>query len=85
MREHLPQSIEIVQFFATLGGGAIVAWVVWEVVAAPQQYIKQNATLGIVKRSAEWMTVTVDNLPLLFLFFAAMGSLAWTVFKTRFG
>lgn len=83
-RDHLPQSIEIVQFFSTLGAGAIVAWVVWELVADPLTYVDNNATLELVLRSNEWLNILIENLPLLFLFIAAMGSIAITVFKTQF-
>jgi len=83
-RNQLPQSIEIVQFFGSLGAGAIVAWVVWELVAAPLGYVDANASLEIVTRSNEWLDILIQNLPLAFLFIAAMGSIAWTVFKTQF-
>ena len=82
--DHLPQSVEIVQFFSTLGAGAIVTWVVWELVAAPLAYTGDNATLPLVANSNEWFDVLINNLPIAFLFIAAMGSIAYTVFKTQF-
>jgi hypothetical protein len=83
-RDQLPQSVQIVQFFASLGGGAVVIWVVWELVAEPLDYVGANAT-GLVATSNEWFDILIQNLPIAFVFIAAMGSIAWTVFATRFG
>lgn len=83
-RDELHQSIEFVQFFATLGGGAIVTWVVWKLVEAPLAYTGENATSDLMIESNEWFDVLVTNLPVAFLFIAALGSIAWTVYRTNF-
>jgi hypothetical protein len=70
--------------FSTLGAGAIVIWVVWELVAQPMAYVENNAQNELVKTSNEWFDVLIQNLPLAFLFIAAMGSIAFTVYKTAY-
>jgi uncharacterized membrane protein YhdT len=82
-RQTLHQSIEYIQLFSTLAAGAIVTWIVWELTAAPLSYTQSNAT-GLVAESNQWFQVAVQNLPVFFLFIAAMGSIAWTVYKSNF-
>jgi len=84
MRARVEQSVEYIQFFATAAAGVVVTWVVWEITEAPRAYNDANASLELVKQSNNWMQLLVDNLPIIFLFIASLGSIAWTVYKTSF-
>jgi len=84
MTSQLQQSVEYVQFFASLGAGAAVTWVVWELTERPRTYNQNNASLELVANSTDWFGAVIDNLPVIFLFIAALGSIAWTVYKTNF-
>jgi len=83
-RSQLPQSVEYVQFFSTLAAGAIVSWIVWEMVKAPRAYNEANATDPLVVSSNEWFRLLIENLPVIFLAIAVMGSIAWTVYRSNF-
>jgi Na+-transporting methylmalonyl-CoA/oxaloacetate decarboxylase beta subunit len=84
MRETLPQSVGLVHFFATLGGGVVIVWVVQRLVGDQLTYIDNNATVSLVQDSNAWFQVLVENMPVLFLLIASMGGLAWTVYQTRY-
>lgn len=84
MRRQLNQSVEYLQFFSTLGAGAIVIWVVWELVAQPMAYVDNHAQNGLVQTSNQWFDTLIQYLPVAFLFIAAMGSIVWTVFKSSY-
>jgi hypothetical protein len=84
MRQSLQQSVGLVHFFATLGGGVAVVWVVQRLVGDQLAYVDSNATVSLVKESNAWFQVLVENLPVLFLLIASMAGLAWTVYQTRY-
>lgn len=80
----LKQSLGFVQFFTSLAGGVIIVWLVWNLSETPMASINERAQLESVRRSAEWTEILLNNLPLLFLLMAVVGSIAWVVFQTRF-
>jgi len=80
----LKQSVEYIQFFTSIGAAALVTWVVWRLVEEPMAYAETNAQLPMVQNSNGWLSILVDNLPLMFLFIAGMGALSYTVFRSTF-
>lgn len=84
MRARLAQSVGFMQFFATLGAGAVIFWFVNKVTAEPMSYVASNATNQTVQRSNGWFELLINNLPIIFLLIAVMGSIAWAVFETRY-
>jgi multisubunit Na+/H+ antiporter MnhC subunit len=84
MRGHLPQSTGFVGFISSLGGGAVVIWVVWQLAGSPMNRLEANATLPIVQRSHQWTETLLNYLPVVFLLTAVVASIAFVVFQTRF-
>ena len=80
----LEQSVGYMEFFASLGAGAIVAWVVTTLAGEQLNYVGANASNSLVQQSNQWLTVLVENLPVVFLLIAAAGGVAWAVFQTNF-
>jgi len=80
----LNQSVGFVEFFSSLAGGAIVVWLVWKVSDKPMASSADRAQLEPVRRSLEWTDQLLFYLPVLFLLTAVVGSIAWTVYQTRF-
>ena len=78
------QSVGFVHFFATLGAGAAVVWVVRRVVGDQLTFMDNNATVGTVQQSNQWFSILVENLPTVFLLLAAVGGIAWAVFQTNY-
>ena len=83
-RDTRAQSIGIVRFFASLGGGAAVVWAVQRVVGDSLDFAEQEAQLSIVQQSNAWFRVLVENLPVLFLLIASMGGIAWAIYQTNY-
>jgi hypothetical protein len=73
-----------VQFFAALGAGAVVIWMVDSVVDAPMTYVSSNAQNQLVIDSQQWFSILLENLPIVFLMIAALGGISWAVFQTEF-
>ncbi|UIP01696.1 hypothetical protein Hbl1158_16975 (plasmid) [Halobaculum sp. CBA1158] len=84
MRLRLRQSVGFVDLVASLAGGAVVVWVVWWLAESPMQYIGDNAQLPAVQRSHQWTDVLLSNLPVVYVVIAVVGSIAFTVYQTRF-
>lgn len=78
------QSVGFVHFFATLGAGAVVVWVVQRVVDSQLAYMQTNASVDTVQQSNQWFSILVENLPTVFLLLAAIGGIAWAVFQTNY-
>lgn len=83
-RARLEQSVGYLSLFSTLGTGAIVTWLLWKLSSEPMSYLGDNAQLEPVRRSVEWNEVLLNNFPIIVLIFAVVGSLAFTVYQTRF-
>jgi hypothetical protein len=83
-REELQQAVGFVQFFAALGAGAVVIWMVDSVVDAPMTYVSSNAQNQLVIDSQQWFSILLENLPIVFLMIAALGGISWAVFQTEF-
>jgi len=84
MTGRLRQSVGIMDFIASLGGAAIVSWVVIELASPQISRNGANATNSLVQQSNTWMATVVEYLPVVFLFIAAVGALAFVVFETQF-
>jgi hypothetical protein len=84
MRHHLPQSVGIVSFVSSLGGGAIIVWVVWQLSKRPMDNLEAEATVPVVQRSHQWTATLLSNLPVVFLLTAVVGSIGFVVYQTRF-
>jgi len=84
MRASLRQSVGYVSLFTSLGAGAIMTWIVWRLVETPQARIGDNAQLEAVRRSHQWTELLLNNLPIIFLLIAVVGSIAFTVYQTRY-
>jgi hypothetical protein len=80
----LPQSLGFVELFSSLAGGAVIIWLVWRLAEAPMASMNDRAQLESVRRSVQWTDVLLNNLPVVFLLIAVVGSIAWVVFQTRF-
>jgi hypothetical protein len=80
----LRQSVGVMEFFASLGGAAIVSWVVVELAGPQLTYANNNATNSLVATSNQWFSAVVENLPIIMLFIAVVGSLAFVVYQTRY-
>lgn len=83
-RAQLRQSIGFVDFFSSLGAGAIVTWLVWKLSVEPMGYLGDNAQLAKVQQSVQWTEILLNNLPIIFAIIAVVGSIAFVVFQTRF-
>mgnify|MGYP006866530681 FL=1 len=83
-REELHQAVGFVQFFAALGAGAVVIWMVDAVVESPMTYVSANAQNQLVIESQQWFSILIENLPIVFLMIAALGGISWAVFQTEF-
>jgi len=80
----LHQSIGFVELFSSLIGAGVVVWIVYELSDKPMASSADRAQLEPVRRSLEWTDQLLFYLPLLFLLTAVVGSIAWTVYQTRF-
>lgn len=78
------QSVGFVHFFATLGAGAAIVWVVQRIAGDQLAYMDTNATVSTVQQSNDWFAILVENLPTVFLLLAAVGGIAWAVFQTNY-
>lgn len=78
------QSVGIVEFFSSLGAGAVITWLVWKLANEPMGYIGDNAQLSEVSQSHQWTGLLLDNLPIVFLIIAVVGSIAFVTYQTRF-
>ncbi len=83
-RASLEQSVGYLSLFSTLGAGAIITWVLWRLSEQPMGYLGDNAELEPVRRSVQWNEVLLNNFPVIVLIFAVAGSIAFTVYQTRF-
>jgi hypothetical protein len=84
MTTELRQSVEYIQFFASIGAAAIVSWLVIELTNTPLNYVSTNAETELVEQSNNWFDILITNLPIIFLFIAGMGAISFTVFKSEF-
>ena len=84
MTTELRQSVEYIQFFASIGAAAIVSWLVIELTNTPLNYVSTNAETKLVEQSNNWFDILITNLPIIFLFIAGMGAISFTVFKSEF-
>lgn len=84
MRGRLNQSVGYIEFVASLGAGAIVAWVVTMLAGDQLDYVAANSSNSLVQQSNQWLSILVENLPVVFLLIAAAGGVAWAVFQTSF-
>jgi len=80
----LSQSIGFVELFSSLAGGAVIVWLAWRLSGPPMASMNDRAELESVRRSVQWTDVLLNNLPVIFLLIAVVGSIAWVVFQTRF-
>lgn len=80
----LRQSVGIVEFFSSLAGGAVVIWLSWRLSEQPMASMNDNAQLDEVRRSVQWTEILLNNLPVIFLVTAVVGSIAFAVYQTRF-
>lgn len=81
---HLNQSVEYISYFASLVGGAIIVWLVWEITDRPMQSTQASVEGELATRSAGWFDVLVSNLPLVFLGIASIGAISAVVFRSNF-
>lgn len=84
MRTQLRQTVSIVEFFSSLGAGAVIIWIVWKLAVSPMTYIGDNAQLAPVQRSFQWTEILLNNLPIMFAIIAVVGSIAFVVYQTGF-
>lgn len=84
MKATLRQSVGYVELFSSLGAAAIMTWIVWRLAETPQSRIGDKAQLESVRRSHQWTELLLNNLPIIFLLIAVVGSIAFTVYQTRY-
>jgi len=84
MTSELRQSVEYMQFFASIGAAAVVSWLVVELTNDPLNYVGANAEVELVAKSNNWFDILITNLPIVLLFIAGMGTISYTVFKSQF-
>jgi len=84
MTLELRQSVQYIQFFASLGAAAVIAWLVVELTNDPLAYVETNAETELVAQSNNWFDILISNLPIVFLFIAGMGAISYTVFTSQF-
>jgi len=84
MRHDLRQSVGFVDFVASLGGGAIVVYIVWTLAESPMQEIGDNAQLETVRRSHQWTELLLNNLPIMFALIAVTGAIAFVIYQTEY-
>jgi len=84
MTSELRQSVEYMQFFASIGAAAVVSWLVVELTKDPLNYVGTNAEVELVAKSNNWFDILITNLPIVLLFIAGMGTISYTVFKSQF-
>lgn len=80
----LRQSVGYMELVTSLAAGAIVTWLVWTASEDGMASLNERAQLAEVRRSVQWTEVLLNNLPVIFLIIAVVGSLAFTVYQTRF-
>jgi len=87
MRATVNQSVGFMQFFVSLGAGAIIVWIVQELVPAQRTYVKGSDAMSnsLFASSTEWFQVLITNLPILMLGISAVGGLTFAVYKSSFG
>jgi branched-subunit amino acid ABC-type transport system permease component len=87
MRVVLNQSVGFMQFFVSLGAGAVIYWLVQELVPAQRSYVSSSKAMenSLFAASTEWFQVLVTNLPIILLGICSIGGLAFAVAQTRFG
>lgn len=83
-RAKLRQSVGYVSLFSSLGAAAVVTWITWKLAVEPMSYIGDNATNTLVRKNHQWTTILLDNLPIVFVLIAMVGSIAFVVYQTRF-
>jgi len=80
----LNQSVEYVSYFASLGAGAIVVWVVWRITDPAMASTQASVEGELATRSTGWFDALVNNLPLVFLGIASIGAISAVVFRSNF-
>lgn len=84
MKGSLEQSNGFMQLVTSLAGGAVVVFIVWMAAEDGMASLDQRAQLEEVRRSVQWTEIMLNQLPVIFLIIAVVGSLAFTVYQTRF-
>jgi hypothetical protein len=86
MRVQLNQSVGFIQFFVSLGAGAIMFWMVNELVPQQRDFVKTSKAMenSLFASSTEWFQVLITNLPIIILGIASIGGIAFAVSQSRF-
>lgn len=77
------QAIGILRLFLSLGVGAIVIWIVTLVADPVLDHADAASTDTTSTQGTQWLQEGIDFIPIIFLFVAFFGLIAYSVYSRR--